>query len=208
MTLQDIEWQTDNTYNADDYEIGDRFTAICTGVPIPPEDTPSKLPGTGTAITPQVSSGGGTTISSGAGIYGASGGSVSSAGSFSGGAGGSTAGVSNDNYYPPAQLDGAGSAELTVTSSNKFTLPDGMFYSDGSLGRLKIPKLDLNVKVYEDESLESGAGQRDGFLPPGTVQRKPDYAGDLCSGRARDALVCPGPGSQISFCCKAGRLSV
>lgn len=29
-TLQDIQWQTDNTYNADDYEIGDRFTAICT----------------------------------------------------------------------------------------------------------------------------------------------------------------------------------
>ncbi len=30
MTLQNVEWQTDNTYNADDYEIGDRFTAICT----------------------------------------------------------------------------------------------------------------------------------------------------------------------------------
>lgn len=30
LTLQDVQWQTDNTYNADDYEIGDRFTAICT----------------------------------------------------------------------------------------------------------------------------------------------------------------------------------
>ena len=30
LKLQDIQWQTDNTYNADDYEIGDRFTAICT----------------------------------------------------------------------------------------------------------------------------------------------------------------------------------
>lgn len=30
MTLQNVQWQTDNTYNADDYEIGDRFTAICT----------------------------------------------------------------------------------------------------------------------------------------------------------------------------------
>ena len=29
-TLQDVQWQTDNTYNTDDYEIGDRFTAICT----------------------------------------------------------------------------------------------------------------------------------------------------------------------------------
>lgn len=30
LTLQDVKWQTDNTYNADDYEIGDRFTAVCT----------------------------------------------------------------------------------------------------------------------------------------------------------------------------------
>lgn len=30
LTLQNVQWQTDNTYNADDYEIGDRFTAICT----------------------------------------------------------------------------------------------------------------------------------------------------------------------------------
>ena len=30
MTLQNVQWQTDNTYNVDDYEIGDRFTAICT----------------------------------------------------------------------------------------------------------------------------------------------------------------------------------
>lgn len=30
LTLQDVQWQTDNTYNVDDYEIGDRFTAVCT----------------------------------------------------------------------------------------------------------------------------------------------------------------------------------
>ena len=30
LTLQDVQWQTDNTYNADDYEIGDRYTAVCT----------------------------------------------------------------------------------------------------------------------------------------------------------------------------------
>lgn len=30
LTLQNVQWQTDNTYNANDYEIGDRFTAICT----------------------------------------------------------------------------------------------------------------------------------------------------------------------------------
>ena len=57
------------------------------------------------------------------------------------------------NLLPPAQD--------TSLSSNKFTLPDGLFYEDGSLGRLKIPSLGLSVKVYEDESLESlakGAG--------------------------------------------------
>ena len=121
----------------------------------------SYIPGTGTAITPQVSSGGGVSVSSGAGIYGASGGSTLSAGTSGISSGGGSAGGSNDNYYPPAQLDSPGSAELTVSTSNKFTLPDGLFYSDGSLGRLKIPKLDLNVKVYEDESLENlakGAG--------------------------------------------------
>lgn len=30
LTLQDVQWQTDNTFNADDYEIVDRFTAVCT----------------------------------------------------------------------------------------------------------------------------------------------------------------------------------
>ena len=43
----------------------------------------------------------------------------------------------------------------------KFTLPDGLYYADGSIGTLKIPSINLNVKVYETESLESlarGAG--------------------------------------------------
>lgn len=30
LQLQDVQWQTDNTMNVDDYEIGDRFTAIVT----------------------------------------------------------------------------------------------------------------------------------------------------------------------------------
>ncbi len=63
------------------------------------------------------------------------------------------AGNSGSVYYPPAEADSPGSSEVTVSSSNKFTLPDGLYYSDGSLGRLKIPALDLSVKVYEDESL-------------------------------------------------------
>lgn len=80
-------------------------------------------------------------------------------------AGGSTAGNSGGVYYPPADTgsssSGAGSISVTVTPSTQFTLPDGLYYSDGSLGRLKIPTLGLSVKVYEDESLESlskGAG--------------------------------------------------
>lgn len=49
---------------------------------------------------------------------------------------------------------------LSVTE-NKFTLPDDLYYSDNSIGRLEIPGIDLSVKVYETESLESlakGAG--------------------------------------------------
>ena len=62
-------------------------------------------------------------------------------------------------YLPPADTSGLGSS--VTTSPTKFTLPDGLYYSDGSLGRLKISALGLSVKVYEDESLESlakGAG--------------------------------------------------
>ena len=29
-TLEDVQWQTDNTYNVDDYEIGNRYTAVAT----------------------------------------------------------------------------------------------------------------------------------------------------------------------------------
>lgn len=72
-----------------------------------------------------------------------------------------TAGNSGSVYYPPAESTSSGTSAVTVSSSNKFTLPDGLYYSDGSLGLLKIPVLGLSVKVYEDESLESlakGAG--------------------------------------------------
>lgn len=76
---------------------------------------------------------------------------------------GGPAGNAGNLFVPPAELGGSSTSDVTVstTGDNKFTLPDGLFYSDGSLGRLKIPKLDLNVKVYEDESLENlakGAG--------------------------------------------------
>ena len=56
-------------------------------------------------------------------------------------------------YLPPASFDTGAPVEDTSLTSTKFTLPDGLYYSDGSLGRLKIPSLGLSVKVYEDESL-------------------------------------------------------
>lgn len=43
----------------------------------------------------------------------------------------------------------------TSYSVNKFTLPDGLYYDDGSIGTLSIPKFNLSVKVYEEESLEN-----------------------------------------------------
>lgn len=103
--------------------------------------------GTGTVLIPQTSS---TTA-------------ASSTPDSSGSAAVSSTGASGDVYDPSAVLDGSSTADVTVTSSsaNKFTLPDGLYYSDGSLGQLKIPSLSLSVKVYEDESLESlakGAG--------------------------------------------------
>ena len=74
---------------------------------------------------------------------------------YSGTSGGYISSGSSSIYYPPADY-----SEPSYSSS-KFTLPDGLFYSDGSLGTLRIPSLDLKVKVYENESLESlakGAG--------------------------------------------------
>lgn len=50
---------------------------------------------------------------------------------------------------------------IPYTPSTLFTLPDNMYYSDGSIGTLRIPEISLTVKVYENESLENlkkGAG--------------------------------------------------
>ena len=58
-------------------------------------------------------------------------------------------------YLPPASYDGDIPEADTSISDAEFTLPDGLLYSDGSLGRLRIPSLGLSVKVYEDEDLES-----------------------------------------------------
>lgn len=97
-----------------------------TAVIAPPFGSPqSYLPGAGTVLIPQTSTSTGSTISG------------------------------ETTYLPPAAYDDSPPSQDTSLSSNKFTLPDGLLYEDGSLGRLKIPSLGLSVKVYEDESLES-----------------------------------------------------
>jgi sortase A len=63
-------------------------------------------------------------------------------------------------YYPVSFVDPDTPPQMDVSyssySSNKFTLPDGMYYSDGSIGTLSIPKLNVNnIKVYDEESLEN-----------------------------------------------------
>lgn len=98
----------------------------------PPFGSPeSYQAGTGTALNATALSG-----TTGTGSYGTSSGTI---------------------YYPPT---GTGSYE-TPTSVTKFTLPDGLYYTDGSIGTLRIPVLGLKVKVYEGESLanmKKGAG--------------------------------------------------
>jgi sortase A len=65
-------------------------------------------------------------------------------------------------YYPESSVDpdippseNISYSSNDIQSSNKFTLPDGLFYADGSIGTISIPVLNVSGKVYEDESLES-----------------------------------------------------
>lgn len=63
-----------------------------------------------------------------------------------------------NTYYPTVPEDYKNSVN---NSGVLFTSANGMFNSDGTLGTLKIPSIDLDVDIYEDESLESlkkGAG--------------------------------------------------
>ena len=66
---------------------------------------------------------------------------------------------SGTEYYPISSVDPDTPPRMDVSyssySSNKFTLPDGMYYADGSIGTLSIPKINVTGKVYEDESLEN-----------------------------------------------------
>ena len=109
----------------------------------------SNTQGTGNSLTPNISGAATMQISTA---------TVSGTGTVTYPDGGTY--YSNDDtvtvFIPPPAEPGTSSPP-----SSAFTLPDGLFYSDGSLGTLSISKLGLKVKVYEDESLESlakGAG--------------------------------------------------
>lgn len=63
-------------------------------------------------------------------------------------------------YYPPAESVTPPASDVTTssTSSTPFTLPDGLYYSDGSIGRLKIPSIGVNVKVYSTSCWDGNVG--------------------------------------------------
>lgn len=67
-----------------------------------------------------------------------------------------------DGHSQSGTIPPVGSGNISVSDAeNKFTLPDDLYDTDGSIGRLKIDEIGLSVKVYETESLESlakGAG--------------------------------------------------
>ena len=96
----------------------------------------SNTPNTGEYLTPNIA---GTNANSGTAIL--------PPGSSSPG---SNSYIPADGNYPPVIDTGS-----NTVISNKFTLPDGLYYSDGSIGTLSISKLKLSAKVYEDESLEN-----------------------------------------------------
>ncbi len=117
--------------------------------------------GTGELLTPNIS--GVPPMSIGSGSYmvstSYSGTAAQSTGGYSLSQSGTTSLTANSGTttFPPAS-----SGNVSVSySENRFTLPDDLYYSDGSIGRLKIDEIGLSVKVYETESLESlakGAG--------------------------------------------------
>lgn len=95
----------------------------------------------------------GTTGTSSVGVTYSSNTDTATGGSVSPMTGGTTAGTSGSDYggmLPPTSMN---SSDITQT------LP--LYYDDGSIGTLTIPKLNITVKVYEGETLDnmkSGVG--------------------------------------------------
>jgi sortase A len=102
----------------------------------PPFGSPSSnVPGTGELLTPDIAG-----ISLNPGGYTVAGGNEY---------------VFADNSgltLPPPSVEVSASQSVYT---NKFTLPDGLYNADGSIGALSIPKLGVTAKVFEEESLEN-----------------------------------------------------
>jgi len=108
---------------------------------------------TGRPITPNLAPGYQPTVGA---VVNGSGSSVDLPPAAGGMAGGSVSGA----VYVP----GASTVTVTTpdnTSSGYTEVTDSCYYSDGSLGTLKIPAIDLSVKIYQgtgSSSLKKGAG--------------------------------------------------
>ena len=96
----------------------------------------SNTPGTGELLTPGISG-----VSPNPGGYTVTGGNVY------------VPADSGGSLLPPSTVDSSNSYDGWY--SNNFTLPDGLFYTDGSIGTISISKLGVSAKVYEEESLEN-----------------------------------------------------
>ena len=108
--------------------------------------------GTGELLTPNIS--GVAPMNIGSGSYVTSGGTAVTANQ-------NISYVSSPDASSEITTPPKADINISYSNENKFTLPDDLYYSDNSIGRLKIPSIDLSVKVYETESLESlakGAG--------------------------------------------------
>lgn len=65
-----------------------------------------------------------------------------------------------DAFLPPTSVSQPGSSQNT-TQKTAYTSIEGMKRSDGSIGTVKIPSLDINMKVWEGEtnaSMKKGLG--------------------------------------------------
>ena len=63
-------------------------------------------------------------------------------------------------FLPPTSVSQPGSSQNT-TQKTAYTSIEGMKRSDGSIGTVKIPSLDINMKVWEGEtnaSMKKGLG--------------------------------------------------
>jgi sortase A len=90
--------------------------------------------------------------SSGAGGVLASTSIMNSDGAVSGSSGGTQ---TQTAQAPPDYAGGSANVSVSHTDNNNSQLTQPLYFPDGSMGRLQIPKLGVDVKVWEGESLSN-----------------------------------------------------